>query len=125
MNKLARYSGILLLLTGILHILVGLVESFDTWKKIICEGLIDTIGNDLERGLAFWFLMCGVLFMLLGYTIHYYIKKEEQPAPILLGYFLLFVSILVCLAIPLSGGWLIIPQAIIIICANRKRKTEK
>jgi hypothetical protein len=44
-----------------------------------------------------------------------------KPAPLFLGYYLLTLSVAGCLIIPVSGFWLFIPQAFVIIFANRKK----
>lgn len=120
MKTLGKYSGIFLLLTGVLHVVIGLIKSWAIWCNIVSDGFINSVGNDIERGFVLWFLLAGVLFILLGYTLHYYIKKEQQPAPLLLGYLILIVSVLTCFILPRSGAWLLIPQGIIIICANKQ-----
>ena len=40
-----------------------------------------------------------------GGTLQYYIRKEQKPVPLFVGYILL----------PLSSFWLLIPQALIMI----------
>jgi len=89
---------------------------------IIKDGFFNATQNDFPRGLVFWFLVCGVFFIILGQVLHYYIKKEQQPAPNILGYWLLGVGAVGCIIIPVSGFWLFIPQALIIIIANNKVK---
>jgi hypothetical protein len=115
-----KYSGIFLIATGILHSVVGIVLSKDDLWAIIKEGLFNTVkDDDFSRGLAFWFLVCGVIIIILGHVLHYYIKREQKPAPVFLGYYLLGISVIGCIVIPVSGFWLFIPQALIILFARR------
>ena len=114
-----KYSGILLFATGILHCIVGVAVGKDYLWGIAKEGFFNTAHeDDLSRGLAFWFLICGVVIIILGHLLHYYIKKEQQPAPKLLGYWLLGLGLIGGIIAPVSGFWLFIPQALIIIYAK-------
>jgi len=118
--SLWKYSGIILLATGILHTIVAVLFERESLWAILREGLFDTVGDDLTRGRAFWFLFCGITFIFLGQVLHHYIKKEQKPAPLFLGYYMLVLSVVGCIIIPASGFLLILPQALIIILAKRK-----
>jgi len=88
--------------------------------------LFNTIqDDDFSRGLAFWFLVCGIIIIALGHLLHYYIKKEQQPAPSLLGFWLLGLGVIGCIIIPVSGFWLFIPQALIILFAKLGKKKHR
>ena len=113
--KLWKYSGSLLMATGGLHLLVAVAGGWDAWRNIIQDGFADSIGKDAERAYAFWFLMGGILLLFWGSTLQYYIRKEQKPVPLFLGYGLLLVSVVGCIMLPLSGFWLLIPQALIMI----------
>lgn len=115
--KLWKYSGLLLVITGILHIIVAILLRGDVYWDMIQDGLIAST-KDVTRGFALWFFVCGVLIILFGQTLHYYIRREQKPAPLFLGYALLVFSVLGGLIEPVSGFWLFIPQALIIIMAD-------
>lgn len=117
--KLWKYSGLFLIITGILHSIVAILLNWKIYVEIFRSGLINSITKDYARAFAFCFFVCGIFLMLFGYTLDYYIKKEQKPAPLLLGYELLVFSILGCLLDPMSGFWLFIPQAFIIIFSNK------
>jgi len=119
--KLWKYSGIFLVATGILHTIVAIVLGKEAFMKIIQEGLYNVTSLDFEREFAIWFFVCGIFVILLGQVIHYYIKKEQKPAPLSFGYSLLVFTIFGCIIEPGSGFWLFLPQALIIIFAHRKR----
>ena len=107
--KLWKYSGTFLTATGIIHTIYALFI-----------GLVNSIGENYSQGFAFWFLICGVILILLGQTLQYYIRKEQKPAPVFLGYSILLLTIIGCIIEPASGFWLFLPQAIIIIYSNKK-----
>lgn len=118
--KLWRYSGMLLSATGIIHIIVAITQEWNIYKELFFDGLINSISNNTQKALSFWFFIIGVILIMFGQSLHYYINKEQLPAPLFLGYALLIFSILGCFIVPISGFWLFIPQALIIIFAKRK-----
>ena len=120
-TKIWKYSGIFLVATGILHTLVGMAMGKDELWGIVKDGFFNAAkDDDFATGCAFWFLVCGIFLIILGHVVHYYIKKEQQPAPKLLGYWLLGLGIIGCAIMPASGFWLFLPQALIIIFAKNE-----
>ena len=89
-----------------------------TGGDIIMDGFAASIGNDAERAYAFVFFVGGIL-LLLGGTLQYYIRKEQKPVPLFLGYSLLLVSVVGYILLPLSSFWLLIPQTLIMIGGTR------
>ena len=102
------------MVTGGFHLLVAVAGGWDMWRDIIMDGFAASIGNDAERAYAFVFFVGGIL-LLLGGTLQYYIRKEQKPVPLFLGYSLLLVSVVGYILLPLSSFWLLIPQALIMI----------
>ena len=121
--KIWKYSGLLLIITGILHTIVALLLNGKIYLEIIQDGLFNALGDDYSRQFTFWFFVCGVFLIFFGQTLHYYQKREQKPAPLSLGYSMLIFSIFGCIIVPISGFWLFIPQALIIIIGNKKLKT--
>jgi hypothetical protein len=119
-TKWWQLSGILLLATGILHTIIAIMLGGESLLAIAQNGLWNGIGGNFERGLAVWFLVCGIFCMFLGLMVHEYIKRVGESAPLWLGYGLLIMSVCGCIVDPVSGFWLIVPQALIIIMSKRK-----
>lgn len=119
-TKLWKYSGVFLVITGILHTVVAILINGNIYLAILKSGLININSKDYALGFSFWFFIIGVLLILFNLTLQYYIKKDQKPAPLFLGYAMLVFAIIGCLMIPSSGFWLFIPQALIIIFATRK-----
>ena len=119
--KIWKYSGILLVATGILHTIVAIALGKEAFSEVIRDGIINVISQNYTRAFAFWFLICGIFVILFGQVLHYYIKREQKPAPLFLGYSMLVLTIFGCIVVPISGFWLFLPQALIIIFANKKR----
>jgi hypothetical protein len=123
--KLWKYSGIFLMATGILHTIVAIVIGWEAFVEIIRnELLINVTSRDYTHEFALWFFICGVFIILFGQVLHFYIKREQKPAPLSFGYSLLVFTILGCIVEPGSGFWLFLPQALIIIFANKKVKNK-
>ena len=119
--KLWKYSGIFLIATGLLHTVFAIALGWKAFWAIIQNGVFNLPTEvDYERGFAVWFFICGIFIILLGQVLHYYIKRDQKPAPLSFGYSLLVLTIFGCIVEPGSGFWLFIPQALIIIFANRK-----
>lgn len=107
--------------TGALHILVAGAIAGNTYLAMARDGLLASAEKDLERSFALWFLVCGILLILWGMTLQHYMRKEQQPAPALIGWALLLFSLIGGLIEPVSGFWLFLPQGAIILLANRRR----
>ena len=121
--KMWKYSGIFLIATGILHTVVTVIFGWKEFVEIIRDGLlINVMSRGYTHEFTLWFLICGIFVILLGQLLHFYIKKEQKPAPLSFGYSLLAVTIFGCVIEPFSGFWLFLPQALIIIFANKKMK---
>lgn len=117
--KLWKYSGTFLTVTGIIHTIYALFIGKNAFSEMLGNGLINSVGENFSLGFAFWFLICGIILILWGETLQYYIRKEQKPAPTFLGYALLLFTIIGCIIEPVSGFWLFLPQAIIIICSKQ------
>jgi len=119
-----KYSGKLFLYTGILHTILGIVLGKDAFTEIIRRGFINSVDGEPAIEYPFWFLICGILIILFGMVLDHYIRQTRKPAPASLGWSLFVISIIGCLIMPLSGFWLFLPQAFIIIMANQKRNSR-
>ena len=116
------YSGLLLIITGIIHTIFALVSFGNIYLNIIHDRLANVTSHDNARSFAFWFLVCGIFVILSGTILQHYQKREQKPAPLSLGYSLLVLSVIGCIIEPISGFWLFIPQALIIIWGNKKQQ---
>ena len=122
--KIWKYSGIFMVATGMLHTVFAIIFGKEAFLKIIQEGVFNfPTSIDYERAFAVWFFICGIFIIFLGQVLHHYIKKEQKPAPLFFGYSMLIFTIFGCILEPGSGFWLFIPQALIIIIANKKMQT--
>lgn len=120
--KLWKYSGTMLTATGVIHTIIALFLGKDAFAEMVRDGLINATGEIFSRAFALWFLVCGIILIFWGQTLQHYIKKEQKPAPLFLGYGILVFAVVGCILEPISDFWLFLPQALVIIAANRKKK---
>lgn len=118
--KVWKYSGLFLIITGILHTVVAIVLNWELYFEMIKDGIVNATVDNYPRLFAFWFLVCGIIIIFLGQVLHYYQKREQKPAPLSFGYGMLIFAIIGCVVEPFSGFWLFLPQALIIIIGNKR-----
>lgn len=129
-KPLWQYSGQGLIVSGLLHNLVGLICGGYTWLPFIQNGLIGKLHHfgmengelmilNAEATMVFWFEMTGLLLIAFGFLARDYIQTTHQPLPSYIGWFLLVVTAFGCMVSPISGFWILLPQAWIILKANR------
>jgi hypothetical protein len=118
--KAWKQSGNFLMATGVIHNTVGLIMGWDTLKGIASDGFINTINTEMDRNAIFWFLFTGFLLMITGGYYQDQIKQTSRALPARQGYYLLILSVIGCLMMPVSGFWIVVPQAMIIIIANSR-----
>ncbi len=115
-SKTKRQVGLLLILTGLLHTIVGLFGYMEQLQPIIADGLWNTVGEgQWERATAFWFMMFGFMLIFLGYTADWLMKKRGIAPPAAFGWMLLVVCLAGVVVMPVSGFWLGLPQAWILL----------
>ena len=81
--KLWKYSGTFLVITGAIHTVYALLLGKEDFTDMIKDGLINSTDDSYSRAFALWFLVCGIILILWGLTLQYYIKKEQKPAPLI------------------------------------------
>ncbi|WP_373232402.1 DUF6463 family protein [Cohnella sp.] len=116
MSRTKRQVGLLLMLTGLLHTVVGLFGYMEQLQLIAADGLWNTVEEgQWERTTAFWFMMFGFLLMILGYTADWLMKKKGIEPPTVFGWMLLLLCLTGAVIMPVSGFWLVLPQAWILL----------
>lgn len=116
MSKTKRQVGLLLMLTGLLHTVVGLIIYMNQLQPIVTDGLWNSVvEGQWERATVFWFLMFGFMLIFIGYTADWLMKKKGIAPPAGFGWILLTVCLLGVIVMPASGFWLGLPQAWILL----------
>lgn len=114
----AQISGFLLVTTGCLHTLIGVLDGNPLLAAMLGEGLVGTVTASLERQLLFWFLVSGAALILMGLLALGY----DRALPASFGWGLLLLSVVGSLVLGPSGFLLIIPQAIYVLVVAYRRK---
>ena len=116
-----KYSGRLLVATGILHNVVGLLIFSPILGDIARAGFFNSIDPHMDRNAAFWFLGFGFMLMLMGAAIHW-MHEQTGEVPAFMGWALLAIGLIGVMMMPASGFWLAIPQAIVLLRAKPSRE---
>jgi len=128
--RLWRYSGILLIATGLTHNLIGVIAGWDLLLAMVNDGVWNSVqapvamGAQHTRAELLWFLMLGFAWMMLGLQFHNDIKAQQKPPAKYWAWLLLFNGLIVAIVLPASGAWLFFPQGFIILFARQTKDLE-
>jgi hypothetical protein len=114
------YIGQLLMGTGALHTVIGVLGFRRTLVEIHRDRYLNTIGRDAERNAALWCLTTCGLLVVLGQLAR---SAQEQTGevPRSLGWGLLAISIPGVVLLPASGFWLVLGQALLVLSPARRK----
>ena len=105
-----RWVGRWVILVGAIHCVFGAVVFAEPLFAILRDGLWNAVSGYPGRPLAFWFELVGVLMILLGVALDR-LEKYERTFPALLVYGFSLLTVVTIVAMPVSGGWLLLPAA--------------
>lgn len=113
--KLKKYSGTLMAWTALLHTVVGIFYYWNPLTDIYKSGLFNSIDPHYDRGAAFWFLLFGALMFTIASLMNWLQQVKGIDVPKFIGVHLLILCLIGVFFMPISGFWLVIPQAFIIM----------
>ncbi len=113
--QLWKWSGTLLILTGIGHSIVGMIKGWDVLVLIAQDGFINAIGLDPSRLAFLFFMLSGFIVIFLGHLCHWIINTRKAPLPHFMGWYFFWCGLLGMFLLPVSGFFLLIPQGLIIL----------
>lgn len=122
-----RLCGPLLIATGALDILYVLVFHARQLAAIAGDGFFNAVDPDVafstfDRETAFWHLMFGAMAIILGGLVHWS-QARTGTVPGLLGWSLLALCVVALVLMPVSGFWIVLPQAVLMILVSRQGRT--
>lgn len=122
-----RLCGPLLIATGALDILYVLVFHARQLAAIAGDGFFNAVDPDVafstfDRETAFWHLMFGAMAIILGGLVHWS-QARTGTVPGLLGWSLLALCVVALVLMPVSGFWIVLPQAVLMILVSRRGRT--
>jgi hypothetical protein len=122
--SLARDGETRLALAGGLLIGVAIVHAvFGVWfgrlslGAMFSDGLVASVDSRGERGLVFWFLLMSPLLLLIGQLCVFLAERGIAP-PRWLGFEVLLLTVACALLMPVSGFWLLLPPAALLLRAS-------
>jgi hypothetical protein len=122
-----KLSGLLLMATGVLDLLYVLVFHSRQLAAIAQDGFFDAVELDptqLDRETAFWHLAFGTMVLILGSLVHW-AQARTGTLPAFLGWSLLAFGLFGTILMPVSGFWLVLPQAVLMLVVARREATVK
>lgn len=125
--NLTRYSGWLLVGTGLLHCLVGLLAGADVLASMHQQGWWDSAqptNGEFAPFAMLWFQACGFFWIVLGLLMQHSLRVTALALPAWLGWSLLGGGTLIAFLLPASGAWLLLPQGWLIHHAARSSKGQ-
>ena len=113
-----RFGAPLLLATGIIHTLVGLLAYAAPLADIGRAGVFNAVGTHADRDAAVWFLLTGVLLITLGQLCRW-AQQHSGTLPAFVGWTLLGVAAAVAVLMPVSGWPLVAAAGGLLLVAAR------
>ena len=117
-----RLNGPLLMATAVLDLLYVLVFHSRQLAAIAQGGFFDAVELNppqFDRETAFWHMIFGVTLLMLGALTHW-AQARTGTLPAFLGWSLLALGMAGVILMPLSGFWLLLPQAVLILAVARQ-----
>jgi hypothetical protein len=114
-----EHVGTMLLGTGVLHTLVGVLAYRQPLLDILGAGQWMSVTGHRGREAAFWFLLFGVVLMMLGQFVRWALRRAGT-LPASLGWSLLALGLLGVAFMPDSGFWLVLPQGWMVLAIARR-----
>lgn len=116
---MGRVAGWLLMGIGALHVLLFLWWGAPELKAVADDGFFDAIDPDRDRQMIFWSLSFGVMGFFLGQLISW-VEAQGRQAPGWVGWELLTLAVIGAALMPVSGWWLVMVPAVLILVGSRR-----
>ena len=115
-----RFGGHVLTAIGVLHLAVGSLAYAGPLAAIGRDRFFNAVDGHIDRDAAFWFMLTGLLLVLLGQLVRR-AQRRLGTLPAFLGWSLLALSAVGALLMPFSGFWLLLVAAVLALAAARAR----
>ncbi len=122
------FVGQLLMATGVLHLVSGFVFYPGPLFAIAGDGFLNAVEPDVafstfDREAAFWYMIFGVMLLMLGGLTHW-AQAQTGTLPAFLGWSLLALGVVGVILMPASGFWLALPQAVLMLAVARRGRSR-
>ncbi|MBV6624037.1 MAG: hypothetical protein KI793_14055 [Rivularia sp. (in: Bacteria)] len=107
-----KFSGYWLLVTSVIHVIVGVWVYGEQLSEIIHSGFFNSVAPNpfapnFAREDAFWFMTLTAFLIILA-QLCFWANSQKISLPESVGWNLLITSIIDAVAIPISGFWLLL-----------------
>jgi hypothetical protein len=126
-----RKAARLIMVIGVLHMLGAAWVARGQLARIFRDGFFGEADSSMgrlpaqaDKELIFWSLLWGGFTFLLGQLVSR-AEKEGTPPPAYFGWELAAISLVAALLSPLSGFWLLLLPACMLIRGTGKTRDEK
>jgi uncharacterized membrane protein HdeD (DUF308 family) len=117
-----KYSGIFMIITGIIHIVFASAVLVVEWASLTAGGIFN-VSSLQARGFV-WLVVTGILVIMVGVLMQRYIKRTKAPVPRAAGIILAVLTVFLLIVQPISGVWLFVPQVFILLLAPGYKKEQ-
>lgn len=111
-----RADGRWLITLGVLHLLYGCVAYAGALADIGGDGLFNTVDGHGDRETAFWYVVSGLLFGLVGFLAAW-AEARTGTLPRFLGWSLLGLGVAGVVLMPISPFWVVIAIGALLLWA--------
>ncbi|MBD1867115.1 hypothetical protein H6F95_07305 [Cyanobacteria bacterium FACHB-471] len=124
--KMLQVSGYWLICTGVLHALITGWQFADPLMDIVQAGWFNAVAPHplapfYDREDAFWCMMITPFLLLIG-QLCCWAQTNNVALPSFPGWILLLTAVVGITLEPISGLWLILPPALLILANSHNRK---
>ena len=117
-----RWIGPAIMATAVLHTVVGLMLASGPLMDVVQAGIFNAVDPHFDRMAAVWFLLFGALLFLLGMFVQWALQ-ETDTLPASVGWGFLLTCIVGVILMPVSGIWLGLVEAIVMLRISAQKQT--
>lgn len=116
---MGRVAARMLIAIGVLHLLLFLWFGRRVLAAVAADGFWNTIDPIRDRQMIFWALLTGVFAVVLG-QLGLWVERRGTRLPVFLGWEIFAIGLVCGVLMPISGGWLFLIPAVLIVLARRE-----
>lgn len=116
-------TGTLVSGIALIHCAVGLLLGQLPLRAIVADGVVGAVDPHFDRMAIFWYLFFGLLLLLLGEVLRLWESALRLPARV--GYGLAALCLAGGVVMPMSGFWLGLIPAVLIVRRARQAQSER
>ena len=108
----------ILIVLGLGHTAVGGVLFKKPLADAVRAGFVGQFEHYPDRRAAFWFMIFGPLLVMGGHLAIYAVNTADARLLRIIGFYLLVIAAVGCLALPKSPFWAGLVSSAVLICAG-------